>query len=719
VISAAEIKRLKLDTESLKARFDRPLEQMTPAERTMVLRWSNRAQSGRDFNLQHYKTYLALERAWDANFYQSTQTLVGFLHDLTKLEGLADVESLAQKWDMTHLLTDLVDEKTGQPTGRKTVSVPTMYSVIVALGRAYTLTRVSRLVNERLSTPLMKYEPAVSTDANRAFCEVTTQGIGVINREFGHAEDFKQGVQGAGKYGQQLMLAREDWCSTTDHYEGTTRGKEGLRYVFPHPFRSYYDVSHPLRTFNSDTGCRYLGYWDQVPFGVIRNHRDLWNRDRIKRSTRSLDSAYTLFLNTYGGCRISTPTLASPSVAGPLDPVAATENLYYGRSEDEQPVWVTEHFEKFNPRTEFEDPSMPDTDLWFRIRMASDDTPIFVSCLPDRPGVVWLWEPDDQRVLQEGMLLQLIPFQDQLTNLFTQANLSARQNLANLTLINSDVISETDVNRLIRNAGEVNLRKLNIVPVSFRHLEKLNINAGQGVAFPVQFPVKNVGELMAIAGQLLSLLERVTGMSAQEVGSYASHEQSAEEVRQIHTATSQRYEFIASSIDSAFEAWKAQLYTYWIAYGRIDVVAKLDPAYEDTMQKLGFQAHPDGTFSVPPSRVRVNGFVAQRDGPNRVPWAQLGSQMIQLLTTLAPMLQGQPAQLIKLLNDGFEAMGLPRSFRIQGPEQANPTTMDVVQGELSKYSEAIKPAMSAAAQAEIAKFAEAIRPFLVPAQGAD
>lgn len=690
VITASEIARLKLTPKDLQARFDKPEAELGEAEKLLVQRWRNRAQAGRDFCYRHYQTYLAIDRAWDANFYQSTQTLIGFLHELSLMEGAEHVESIAQKWNMTHLLVPEQDPKTGAGTGRRTINVPTMYSVIVSLGRAYTMARVSRLVNERVGTPFMKYEPAVSTDANKLFGDLTTQGIGVMNREMGHALDFKQAVQAAGKYGQQLMFIREDWYRQADYVNGPVIGKEGIRYMFPHPFRTYYDVSSPLRTLLSDTGCQFVGFWDMLPFGKIRTDPHLWNRDRIKRSTRSLDPTYQIFLQTTGGARITASPLSSSHFTGALDPVTHVENQYYSKSEDDQPVWVTEHFEKLNPKRDLDMADGPDAEFWFRVRLASDDTPIFVSCLPDVPAIPWLWEPDDQRVIQEGMLLQVIPFQDQLTNILTQANLMARQNLANLTIYNSDAIDKETYTRDIINPGELSLRKINHLGASFRNLEKLGIRGPGDVVLPIQFPKNPVNELILVAGQLLSLLERVTGMSAQEVGSYASHEQSAEEVRQIHTATSQRYEYIAGWIDDSFEAWKRQLYSYWISFGSLAVVAKVDPMYSQLAQQLGLTPNPDGTFSVPPEKVRVSGFIAQRDGPNRVPWAQIGGQMVQLLSTLAPILQGNPAEMFSLLNSGFEAMGLPRSFRLTPPDMATPDVKTYIQGEIEKLAQVVR-----------------------------
>ena len=683
--------RLKLDVDSLRARFDKPRHELGEAEARLVNRWGQRAQDGRDFNFAHYQHYLALDKAWDANFYQSTTSLAGFLRDMSMTEGMPQVEAIAKKWNMTHLLANDADPKTNSSTGRTQVNVPVICTVILGLGRAYTMTRVSRLVNERLATPLMKFEPAVSTEENKVLSEFITQGIATINREFLHADDFKIAVQGAGKYGQQIMFPREEWYKKTDYVNGPVPGKEGQRYAFPHPFRTYYDTLFPLRTLNSDTGCRYLGFWDITTYEALRLDPHLWNRDRISRTNRTLDPAHQYYLQTSCGCRFSNRPTYSGSYVGQLDPVAARENVYYTRNEDDQPVWVSEHFEKINPRRDFDDAEMPDEEFWFRVRLASDDTPIYMACLPDRPAVAWLWEPDDTRVIQEGQLIQVVPFQDQLTNLLAMVNLGARQNLANLSLINTDAIPEEEYKKVLAAGTDAYLQRINVLPMSFNNtLRKLGINTSGELFATVQFPKQDVSGLFATINLLLSLLERVTGMSAQEVGSYASHEQSAAEIHTILGATSARYEYIAAWIDTAFEAWKTMLYSYWVSYGSMNVALRVDSGMAETARLLGVTDNGDGTFALPPERLRLGGFISQRDGPNRVPWMQLGSQMVQLLTSLAPIVQGNPSQMVKLLNEGFSAMGLPKTFRLQAPEEATPDTQTWVQGELEKLASVVK-----------------------------
>ena len=95
---------LKLDPASLRLRFDRDRSLMSIPEQKLVDRWKQRAQGGRDFNLTHYKTFLAIDRALDSDFYQTTQTLIGLLKDLAGAKDQEAALSVVNTWNMPHLL---------------------------------------------------------------------------------------------------------------------------------------------------------------------------------------------------------------------------------------------------------------------------------------------------------------------------------------------------------------------------------------------------------------------------------------------------------------------------------------------------------------------------------------------------------------------------------------------------------------------------------------
>ncbi len=716
MISNADLLRYRLDPASLRQRFDKDANLLGVPERRLIERWRSRAQTGRDWNLTHYRTFLAVDRAWDTDFYQSTQTIIGMLKDLVETKNEASAISVVNQWNMTHLLAPDTDPKTGQPTGKKVLNLPALYSVILSLPRAYTLMRISRIVNERMSSPFMKFEPAFSSDQNKLYGDVLTQRVDVMNRDFGYTATFAQAVQGAAKYGQQIQFLQEEWFSRPDYSDGPRAGKEGLRYTLPHPSRTYYDLNHPLWTLNTGTGCRYAGYWRITSFDELRLSGQYWNVDRVKRSYRMLDGNWQIYFQTTGQCAISHyPMSPSGGMFSPLDRENTAEQPYYTKSMGDQPVWLTEHFEQFNPRLDFDDPTMPDTDLWLRVVLASDDTPLYVACLPDRPVNAWLYEPDDTRSIQEGLVLQVLPFSDHASNLITQSLITAKQNLANVTLWDETVLSKADMEK-IENTGDAFYRKLNFVPFDSRKLARQGVNVGE-LFHTARFSAGDIGAHLQVLGQLLALLERVVGMSAQEVGSYASHEQTAEEQRQIHQATSQRYEYVASWTDRAFEAWKSQIYSYLMAYGTADALASVSAELLPMAQQAGFMV--GGTDSkgnvlvkAPVNRLRVEGFTSQRDGPNRVSWQQIGVQMLQTLPAImgTPALANDPGQQVKLINYMLESMGFPRAFRIVPPPQATPDLQAYIQEQLRGFAEQAKGYVDQ-------KIAEASAPPPEPAAG--
>lgn len=686
MLSATDLVNYRLDPASLRQRFDRDRSLMTPAEQKLLARWRSRVQGGRDFNLLHYKTFLAIDRALDSDFYQTTHTLIGLLKDLSEARSQESAVEVVNTWGMPHLLEADVDAKTGKPTGKKRLSLPVLSQVVVSLARAYTQNRAARIVNERTSIPLFKYEPAFSTDTDRLFCEVITQAVDQISRNFGYAHLLSQAVQGAVSYGQQFMFVSEEWFSAPG-------GKEGLRYVLPHPSRTYYDTSYPTATLNTETGVRYLGYWEVTTYGAMRTNANYWNRDRIRQSYKTMDSALNVYLQTTGACSLAHwPISASGSFVSQLDRESHNEVNFLTQAQDEHPVFKSEHFELINPRLDFDDPDMPDEYKWFRIVLASDDTPLYVSCLPGRPATVVQYEPNDTRVIQSGLTLQVLPYQDHATNLITQGILSIKQNLANLSLIDTDVVDRQEFEAKVINNGETLYRKQNFAFYSGRELAHRGTSP-ERVAYSIKFTELDPSGHLAMVQQLLSILERVVGISAQETGSVATHEQSAEEIRQIHSATSQRYEFVAANIDRAIEAWKSQLYTYWTANGKAETLAMVSPELVIQAQEVGFVIERTGAkgalIRAPKDRLRVESFVAQRDGPNRVSWSEIGSSMVQLLSVISAspdIMASTGGKYVRLLNMAFEALGMPRGFRLEEPPTATPDIQSYITQQLQEFA---------------------------------
>ena len=108
--------------------------------------------------------------------------------------------------------------------------------------------------------------------------------------------------------------------------EGNRIGREGLRYVVPHPNKTYYDLDWPIWTLNKDSGIRYLGYWRTQSFGSIRLNTKYWNRERIVASRKFGSAEWTTYFQTHGQCRMATPYGLSTNVTTANDRETSIDN---------------------------------------------------------------------------------------------------------------------------------------------------------------------------------------------------------------------------------------------------------------------------------------------------------------------------------------------------------------------------------------------------------
>lgn len=720
VITAKAITKYGLDGKSLRKRFEpEPGQSMGRAEQQLIKRWRDRAQGGRDQNLVHHRLYSSIDQAWDKPFSQTTASIIGMLRDLQELNGDTDAAVVAQKWGMSHLIVPEKDAKTGKETGRKLLNLPVFHGIHLSIDRSTLLMRISRILNERLSVPLMKFEPAFTSEKNQLRGEITTQRMECANREFGYSQTFTEAVQACAMYGQQLMLINEEWFEQKDVTDdGEQIGKEGLRYDLPHPSRSYYDIDYPTWTFNQDCGTKFVGKWKITTFGSVRSNTHWWNTDRIARSSKMGEPKWIAFFQTSGQCRMTAGQ--NHEWFSTIDRQSRMDSgtAYFSANEDDQPIWLTEHYEKFNPRVDFEDPSMPDAEIWFRIVLASDDTPIYVTALTDRPGVMWLYEPIGSRTIQQGLMLELMPFASHAENIMSQGILSAEQSLANVTFYDTDVIEKEDVKRDLMNPGGKFYRKLNFWGFSGRKM--LKQNAGDTMFKTYRFPTLDVNTHLLLLSQLISLMKTVVGMSDQEIGSAASHEQSAEEIKAIHTSTSHRFEYVAAWIDFVFESWKRQAVTYYSQYSKLPAYAYLTAENFDRVKEAGYEFEQDRLGNmmvrVPMDMLRVEHWLAQRDGPNRIPWTTIGGQMLNFIQTFtaSPIAQSLPPEnVIKLINESLECLQFPRSFRIQLPGTADSQIPAVVaayvQNQLKGLADQVKEFVGQTADESQVKFDDSLK----------
>jgi hypothetical protein len=679
MVSLKRLEKSGLTDASIKEAFTTE----NPSAEIIALKNRIRARNtdGLNSNFQTYKIYWAIDQAINAPFKQCTMTLVQAL--ASEPPNSKTILDAVKQFNLEEFYQDEIDPKTNKSTGKKKMRVPTFFNITIPLVSAYLDSTAAHITNERNQSPHFKFEPLVNTPINRARGELLTNRIETMTTQMGMREAARQSILKTLQYGVCLQFIKEEWYKERQENEEGKAAitKEGLRYHLPHPTRMFWDIAHPLSSFFTDTGCEFAGYWRVTRYKDILADKKLWNIDTMRFPTTDLRTQNVSFFNTvYSSCQIVFPQATDMwnSISG--DAETKLQNSFYTSDFNDSAVVVSEYFEKLIPKDNglgtYEYP------VWFRFLVANSDTILYASPLPSCPVIYWGYKPDESRAMIPSLALRLLPFQDHASNLFTQSILSTKQNLANAVLVDEDVLTEEDITA-IENRGEGFYRVLNFIRVSSKALRrKLNrdsSNAMDDCVKSIRFPQLSEQSTIAVMRELLNLLERVEGISAQEAGGQATHEQSREEVIRTGNATDSRREYTSSYMDRSYDSWKQQLYNYWMAYGEDTITTHItpNPAYtkelfDDLKAEVQSQQNPHtgmkSLAKVRKEKLQLEYFASTRDGKDRTNEPAMAQAMNQFLSSILanPMMQQAigPAQAIQLTNEVLEQFGFPKDFKL-------------------------------------------------------
>lgn len=692
-INLALLKKLGCDVKSLKAAFTaKKLSKEIDAFKT---RMADRIQEAVNGNTSSpdYRVFLAIDRTLDSPFFAQSYSL---------FTGL-----LQNKWDSKKVLSTLQEWGMGQWIKRrcgcgggctnlnsctlveKVADIPTFFEVDFPIALAYKRIRVARLYNDRNLTPLLPYYPLVNTPEERLRCQLLTQRVQIQGQQMNHKAVLRQLIDQSTGYGTCVLFPREAWYADeqpTEETKGTGKKqkrvkrtvKEGIRYEHPHPSRMYYDLAYPAYTLNSDTGCQHAGYWSLVRYGDVMENSEYWNTKDITYGADSFRITDTnrIFFETVYPC-----TMQFPSCDGERGRTDREERLQtYTRAEKDKALLLTNHFERLNPMRDLglknKDGEGYDGDVWFRFNVAANETVIFAEPLAYRPTVWSGYDADANRYRNPSIVLETIPAQDMIHNLFSQAILQAKNNLANVSFVNTDAISDTYIEQ-IENLGEKVYRRPILIPFS-RHESRSMAEEKQDAIIPLQLQRMPINDLLVLVKGILDLLDRTLVMSSQELAADATHEISATESTQKAQSTSTRLTYTGSYIDDAIYAWQVQLHDAGMAHWDDEIFAEVALQEEATdkkaLEKLGFKIESlnenDRTAGVRGSKksLDVTQFTVRRDAADRIKNVQVAAQMVQLFQAFSqnPILIQAigTGQVVKVFNEIASIAGLPRDFRL-------------------------------------------------------
>lgn len=191
-----------------------PQELRDKKQRTASLlhRIRSRVQEGMARNLTTFRTYWALDLAWDTPFRNFSPTLLSTMMD-------KDVNDEKVRAEFRALgVYDCIKEIDEGGKKRYEMNFPLFVSVIVPLVQAYVKIRWAKIMNDRRLTPFFEYVPAKLTTESMAKCAAITDRVQVISQQYGYYDVQKQGVLKMLHYGMALQFVKESW-----HWEDQQR----------------------------------------------------------------------------------------------------------------------------------------------------------------------------------------------------------------------------------------------------------------------------------------------------------------------------------------------------------------------------------------------------------------------------------------------------------------------------------------------------------------
>ena len=656
------------------------------------------------YSLRNHHLYSAVDLAWDSSPINKT-TLPLVMYAQKRIDAKACIREL-EKTSSTSgssIGKYLKRDESGKVTD---IDLPKFFEVNVNLVRSFVTRRLAAQVNKYNNLyPFFKYESRTTGQIGKLRADALSQRMDIMADQYDYRHFQTQAIRDMFLYGHSVAFPRASWerevqwtkdpVAQEFKVDGKFPGKlpktaqitkEGVGWVLPHPSRVFWDNSSPLASLNTDTGCNYCGFWDVVRYSDIASNSAYFNRDTIGFSQAS-DSLYSTF-SDYFNQHYSKITPAS-AVADPsaFNDRANQIGRYSGQM-GEASVMVGEYFWKIVP-SEWGIGDYPHP-VWVHLKVAGDSTVIFAEIMPSSPAAVFSFNENDSRLLNLSVAHELMPYQDQLTNLTSQLLETAKADLFSVAILNSDIFPDTDEGREVLEdfrktmSGKNFYATTNVLEASFQKLRDLGIDPRADNVFKVVRSTPNT-QLTAIfqsMANLLAMAERLMALSPQEQGQPAPRETSATEVTIINNTTESVYSYISEAIDEARAAMKRMCYESMVSLGSTKVYLPVVNRYtNDVIQRAGFEYVPDEDEAMNSVGTRrtivgttsnlVHDYVfTSRDGSERslnTMSAQNLIQLFQIITQSQVLLPSIPKEkLFEIVNEIFRLLGAT-DLRLQAP----------------------------------------------------
>lgn len=669
VMTAHERKLPATATEEEKAAMKKDIENRKRIESLL----SSRIEESLLQSLNSSHLIAAVDLAWDsATITKKTIPLVMYA------QGRIDTESCIRSLGDLKCADQYV--KNGE-NGRKYIDLPKFFDVNINLVRSVITRRVAAQSARYTNLwPYFKYDTRGTSEVDRLRGDLLSQRIDIQADQYGYRDHGVQWIRDMLIYPKCIVFPACKWDREVEYFQvddtlaeefqvGDSKKKlniqarvkrEGVPMITPHASRVFWDRAFPAESINTDTGCTWFGFWDIVRYGSILDEPSYYNRDQISYGQKTVDlfSAYGNYFSQYYDV-INPP----PMPEGVYDSNSAkTPFEFYTAEKRDSSTFMTHIYVKLKPNQwGFGDYPF---DIWIHFTVADSRTVIHSEIMPDTPGFVFSHNSSSQRKNNLSMAHDLMTFQDQLTNLFSQLLECVKRDLFSMTLLNIDVFpadnpeakKTLDEFRMAVKSGHFQ-SAMSILEVSFVKMRELGIDLDNVFKVIRQPPNTQITEIINAINQTIMMTERVMAMSPQEQAQLSPRETSATEVQVVAGTTENVYQFISDSYDAGRAAMKRYLYNATMSLATEEIrLPVVDRYRKETIEAAGFDAQFDESDPSKPvlgvvglkKNLAAEYLFTTRDGAERSSNIQAAQTLTQMLGVLM-----QPPILSKITNSDF------------------------------------------------------------------
>ena len=316
--------------------------------------------------------------------------------------------------------------------------------------------------------------------------------------------------------------------------------------------------------------------------------------------------------------------------------------------------------------------------------VASDATVCFAELLPSTPAAYLGINENDSKQINISVAHELMAYQDQLTNLFTDMLMIVQGEAFKAIGINTDILEKSQVEYIRNHLKGTNWSSSPLIyEFSLKKMQELELKPDAILAVTETRIGQSLTAIFESMAKLITMAEKLMAMSPAEQGQPAPREISATEVNEIASTTSSVYSFISTAINRFRSAKKRILYESLVCCGEADIRCPVLDRYPmKIVEEAGFKSEPgelEGFVSslglnrhtvIGTKRKLVHNYIfTTRDGNERAVNSQAANTLVQLvgqiLNVPAVLAATGKEKLYEIFNEIFRLSGAGIDLNLQ------------------------------------------------------